>query len=493
MTRGDDYLTNSGSALNRTVVREEMSLNWSRNPERSQPEPNQQFKFPREPRSGPAIRRVTVFALTPMRVNMDVEDFGELGPNRRGALLDREHSLEQIRPEVDEILGAVREEGDVALRRYAREFDEMTVGNLEVTGDLERAYDRIDPEIRTALEEAAQNVESFHERQVPEDWRESFDGRELGRQFRPIDRVGAYVPGGRASYPSSAIMTVVPARVAGVNSIVVTTPPGDPIPDVTLAALYVAGADAVYQAGGAQAIGALAYGTESIPPVQKIVGPGNRWVTAAKVAVQGDVAIDFPAGPSEILILADETASPEYLATDLIAQAEHGKFSPSILLSPSAGIAEETVLEIERLIQDTSRSDVIQSALDQPTSGIFQVRSMSEAIGFANEYAPEHLSIQTNDPESVLDRIESAGSIFLGHYSPVAAGDYASGTNHVLPTGGRARVASGLSVDTFLRSRTVQRLTDESLASVAGTITCLAELEGLDAHARSITVRTREE
>ena len=424
---------------------------------------------------------------------MNVESIGELGPERRRALFERDAGIASIRGEVQAIVDRVREEGDVAVREYSREFDDVDVGNLEITDQLERAYDQIDEETRTAIETAAANVREFHERQLPADWREAFDGRELGRRFRPLERIGAYVPGGTAAYPSSAIMGIVPARVAGVEQVVAVTPPAPRINPVTLAALHVAGADEVYSVGGAQAIAALAYGTESVPRVQKIVGPGNPGVTAAKAAVRGDVEIDFLAGPSEILAVADATADPAFVAADLVAQAEHGPSSPCVAVTDDPDLAEAIVDELDRQTRGREREELVREALASDASGVFLARSMSEAIGFAEEYAPEHLSIQAADDEAILDRIDSAGSVFLGPYTPVAAGDYASGTNHVLPTNGLAKLTGGLSVDAFLRSTTVQRLSRDSLVELGETITTLAEAEGLEAHAESVRVRLRDD
>lgn len=424
---------------------------------------------------------------------MDVDELADLSPDRRRALFDRDAGLEEVGSEVEQILRRVREDGDDAVRALNEELDGATVGNLAVTGSLERASEAIDAELREAMETAAENVRAFHERQRREDWREDEEGRELGRRFRPLERVGAYVPGGTATYPSSAIMTVVPAKVAGVEQVVVATPPADPVDDVTLAALQIAGADEVYQVGGAQAIGALAYGTETIPAVQKIVGPGNRWVTAAKQRVRDAVEIDFLAGPSEILVVADGTANPTFIAADLLAQAEHGPRSSCVLVTDDRTLAEETSRTLRGMLDDTPREAIASQALDHPASGILLARSMSEAIGFAEEYAAEHLSIQATRAEDILERIDSAGSVFLGPHTPVAAGDYASGTNHVLPTGGLAKVTGGLGVDTFVRSTTVQRLTRDGLADLAETIDRLAMAEGFPAHAESVRVRTDEE
>ncbi|MBB6645581.1 histidinol dehydrogenase [Halobellus ruber] len=445
-------------------------------------------------------------------MTLEVRAVAELPPDERAALFDRDAGVAGARDDAREIVERVRTEGDVAVREYCRELDGVEVGNLDVTDDAERAYDAIDAEVRDAIETAAENVREFHERQVPEDWRASFGGasgggaadgktaggdggaaesghRELGRRFRPLERVGVYAPGGTAAYPSSVVMGVVPAKVAGVEHVALVTPPAEEMNQVTLAAAHVADADRVYSIGGAQAIGALAYGTETVTPVRKIVGPGNRWTTAAKAEVRGDVDIDFLAGPSEILVLADGSADPGLVAADLLAQAEHDPNASVVAVTDDADFAAAVVDAVEARIDGRERSETIREALDADASGVLHARSMSEAVLFAEEYAAEHLSIQADDDEALLDRITNAGSVFLGPYTPVAAGDYASGTNHVLPTSGGARRYGGLSVDTFLRSTTVQRLDREGLADLAEPITTLAEAEGLEAHAESVRAR----
>ncbi|SEW32142.1 histidinol dehydrogenase [Natrinema salifodinae] len=423
-------------------------------------------------------------------MTIDVQAIADLGPADRTAFFERDAGIEAVRGDVREIVERVREEGDVAVREFTSEFDGVEVGNLEITDECERAYDEIDAEIREAIETAATNVRKFHDAQLPEDWREEFgDGRTLGRRFRPIDRVGVYVPGGSAAYPSSAIMGVVPAVVAGVDHVSVVTPPADDVNPVTLAAIHAAGADAVYSVGGAQAIAGLAYGTETITRVQKIVGPGNKWVTAAKAEVRGDVEIDFLAGPSEIVVVADETADPDLVAAELLAQAEHDPNASVVAVTADEATADEIAAAVDDGVDAREREDVIREALANDASGVLHARSMSEAILFTEEYAPEHLSIIADDDESLLDRIDSAGSVFLGPHTPVAAGDYASGTNHVLPTDGGARVTGGLSVETFLRSTTVQRLSAGGLADLGETITTLADAEGLEAHAESVRTR----
>ena len=420
---------------------------------------------------------------------MNVRAVAELSPDERAALFDRDAGVADARETAREIVDRVRTEGDVAVREYAEEFDDVSVGNIDVTDEAERAADRLDDRLLAHIERAAANVHEFHEAQLPDDWTREFDGRELGRRYRPLERVGAYVPGGTAAYPSSALMTVVPAAVAGVDHVAVATPPAEELNDATLAAIHVAGADAVYQIGGAQAVAALAYGTETVSRVQKIVGPGNRFVTAAKAEVRADCEIDFLAGPSEILVLADGDADPRLVAADLIAQAEHDPNASVVAVTPDDDLAVAIADACERQVSDRERTDVIEAALDSDASGVFTARSMSEAVLFAGEYAAEHLSIQAANDETLLNRIGAGGSIFLGPCSPVAAGDYAAGPNHVLPTGGLAKTTGGLSVDHFLVSQTVQRLDRNALDDIADTVTALAEAEGLEAHAESVRKR----
>ena len=425
--------------------------------------------------------------------DMNVRAVADLSPDERAALFERDAGATAVREDVDDIVERVREEGDVALRSFAAEFDDVQVGNLEVTDEAERAYEAIDDDLRAAIETAAENIRTFHERQVPDDWRESFDGRELGRRFRPLERVGVYAPGGTAAYPSSVLMGVLPAKVAGVDHVAVATPPAEELNPATLAAAHVARPDTVYRVGGAQAVAALAYGTETVSAVQKVVGPGNRWVTAAKAAVRGDVEIDFLAGPSELLIVCDETADPELVAADLLAQAEHDPDASVVCVTDDEATARAVVEACERQTAERERTDTIEAALENDASGVLLARSMSEAMLFAEEYAAEHLAIVASEEEAVLDRIDSAGSVFLGEHTPVAAGDYATGPNHVLPTGGFAKVAGGLSVDQFVRSTTVQRLDGDSLADLRETVTALARAEGLEAHAESVERRFGDE
>jgi len=309
----------------------------------------------------------------------------------------------------------------------------------------------------------------------------------------PLDSVGAYVPGGRAAYPSSALMTVVPAKVAGIERVIVCTPPGKEgkVNPITLVAAEMAGADEIYRVGGVQAVSAMAFGTESIRPVQKIVGPGNIYVTAAKLLLRSTVEIDMPAGPSEVLIIADYSAEPVVLASDMIAQAEHDPQSISVLVTDDEDLAIATRAEVEKQALEAARREIVKKSLER--AAILVAESMEEAVAFSNNFAPEHLEIIVRDPMDVLGKIRNAGSVFLGPYTPVAAGDYASGTNHVLPTSGYARAFSGLNVDAFVKKITVQKISKEGLSLLKDAITILAEAEGLDAHAESVRKRLAKE
>ncbi|SHH32464.1 histidinol dehydrogenase [Halobaculum gomorrense] len=425
---------------------------------------------------------------------MELRQVADLSPDERRTFFERDAGVDAVRGDVRDIVERVRDEGDAAVRKFSREFDGVEVANIDITDEAERAVDAVDDDVLAAICESIANVREFHEAQVPDDWTREFDdGRVLGKRFRPLDRVGVYVPGGTAAYPSSAIMGVVPATVAGVEHVAVVTPPADEINPATLAAVHEAGADAVYSVGGAQGIAALAYGTETVTRVRKIVGPGNKWVTAAKAEVRGDAEIDFLAGPSEVLVLADETADPAAVAADLIAQAEHDPNASVVAVTDDEALAEAVCAEVEARAPDRERAETIEAALDNGASGVLVARSMPEAVLFAEEYAAEHLSIQAEDDEALLDRISNVGSAFLGPYTPVAAGDYASGTNHVLPTNGGAKAFGGLSTDTFLRSSTVQRLSEDALRDLSGTVTTLAEAEGLEAHAESVRARFEDE
>ena len=397
---------------------------------------------------------------------------------------------------VSDILNDVRENKDNAVKAYTAKFDKAELDDLKVSEEeIKKAYDELDGELIKALESASSNIEKFHKAQIPEEWEmEVIPGITAGQIIRPINSVGCYIPGGRAVYPSTILMTVIPAKIAGVDRIIACSPPGPDgkIQAAILVAADLAGVDEIYKCGGAQAIAAMAYGTESIAKVEKIVGPGNIFVTAAKKLVYGDVDIEFPAGPSEVLILADESAIPEYIAYDFLSQSEHDPNASCFLVTDSERIANESNELIEKFANEAKRSEIIAESLAQH-GHVILCSTMDEAIDFTNEYAPEHLIISTKDDKAVLDKIKNAGSIFLGKYSPVAAGDYGSGTNHVLPTGGGAKMYSGLSTETFIKKPTVQTLTKEGIRELSKTVLPIAEYEGFYAHADSIKVRLDKE
>jgi histidinol dehydrogenase len=403
---------------------------------------------------------------------------------------NRASKVDSVSDAVREIIETVARDGDAALREYTRRFDGFDLQSIAVSRDeIEEAYEEVDPLLVDELEEAAFRIQRFHELQLPPDlWtREVEPGVTLGVKSTPLDRVGCYVPGGRASYPSTALMCVIPARVAGVEEVVCCTPA--PINPLTLVALDIAGADEVYRVGGAQAVAAMALGTGSVEPVQKIVGPGNVYVTAAKTMLRNEVEIDFPAGPSEIGVLADSSAEPAFVAADLVAQAEHDPSSACLLITDDPGLPDRIWSEMERMIDASERKGIIMKALEN--SGYIIVDDMDIGVEMMNAIAPEHLSIQTREAMDVLARADNAGSIFVGPYTPVAAGDYASGTNHVLPTAGHAATASGLNVAHFRKTSTVQILTREGLDALAPTIEAIASAEGLTAHCESVRVRRK--
>ena len=397
---------------------------------------------------------------------------------------------------VSDILRNVQEGGDNSLKFYTEKFDNVKLDNFKVSeSEIKESYSKVDEKIVTALKRAAKNIKKFHKAQIPKEWFEEVDkGITAGQIIRPIEIVGCYVPGGRAVYPSSVLMTIIPAKIAGVNKVICCTPP---MPDgsvngAVLVAADIAGADEIYKIGGAQSIAAMAFGSESVPKVDKIVGPGNIFVTAAKKLVYGDVDIDFPAGPSEVLIIADESANAEFIAYDMLAQAEHDPNAACALVTTSADIACNVNDNILEKIKYMQRSKIIEESLEK-YGKIIIADSLSEAVDFANDYAPEHLIIMTEDPENVLKDIKNAGSIFLGELTPVAAGDYGSGTNHVLPTSKCARMYSGLSVDSFIKKPTVQRLSKEGVENLKDIVITLAEHEGLFAHAESFKKRLSED
>lgn len=400
----------------------------------------------------------------------------------------RRGSLADVKGTVEAIIEDVRKNGDAALFSLTEKFDKQKLSSLRISQEsIDEAYDEVDPALIQALIEAEARITRFHELQMDKSlWLEETEpGITLGVKTTPLDRVGAYIPGGRAAYPSTVLMTTVAARVAGVPEIVLCTPP--PVHPLTLVALDIAGVTEAYSIGGAQAIAALALGTETIRPVQKIVGPGNVFVTQAKMILREYAEIDFPAGPSEIGVLADDSANPAFIAADILAQAEHDPNAACVLVTTSKKIALQVGEEIEKQIQNAPRREIMEKALSH--SGYVIADDMDEAINLMNEIAPEHLSIQTIDPLSTLGKIRNAGSIFIGPYTPVACGDYASGTNHVLPTAGYAKSYSALDVHHFLKRSQVQIVTREGLDSIGDIVEILAEAEGLAAHAASVTIR----
>lgn len=416
-----------------------------------------------------------------------LEDLLKRSPNSYGA----------YEASVQEILNTVREKRDAAIFEYTRKFDkaEINADNILVTdSEVEEAYAQVDENLLRIIRKALKNIESYHAKQMQYSWFDSKpDGTMLGQKVTALRRVGVYVPGGKAVYPSSVLMNIMPAKVAGVEEIIMVTPPGKDgkVNPTTLVAAKEAGATAVYKVGGAQAIAALAYGTESIPKVDKIVGPGNIYVALAKKAVYGHVSIDSIAGPSEILVLADETANPRYVAADLLSQAEHDELASAILVTTSRELAEKVSDETDTFIKELSRGEIMQKSLDN-YGHILVADTMEDAIDAANEIASEHLEIMTKDPYQVMMKIRNAGAIFIGEYSSEPLGDYFAGPNHILPTNGTAKFFSPLSVDDFLKKSSIIAYSQEALEAVHTDIEQFAEAEQLTAHANSIKVRFEE-
>ena len=393
---------------------------------------------------------------------------------------------------VTDILNNVKQNGDDAVREYTLKFDGHMPSKFEISREeIDSSPDKCDRDFILALYKAADNIRDFHARQKQQSWLEPKQNCViLGQRIRGLKRVGVYVPGGTAAYPSSVLMNVIPAKIAGVKEIVMVTPPqkdGTANPDI-LAAAKIAGVDRVFLMGGAQAVAALAYGTQSVPKVDKIVGPGNIFVATAKKLLYGTVDIDMIAGPSEILIVADKSVNPKFLAADLMSQAEHDKMASAILLTTSEETANETAKELSRQMQTLERRDIIEQSLND-FGAIIVCKDISEAVDFANELAPEHLELAVENPMEYIGRVDNAGSVFLGHYSPEPLGDYFAGPNHVLPTSGTARFFSPLSVDSFIKKSSFIYYTEPALSEAKDDIIKLAETEGLTAHANSIKVR----
>ncbi len=428
-------------------------------------------------------------------ISLRPQKIKDLGPDTIKAIMQRSmEDISSIYEETRLIVKEVGEKGDpVILAHYRKHKDDITVSDLEATREeIEKAYGQVDPKVVESLNRAAENIIRFHKAQIEKDmWSiEVIEGVLAGRITRAMDSVGCYIPGGRAAYPSSILMTVLPARVAGVGEIIAVTPPnkGMNANPFTLVAADIAKCDRIFKVGGPWGIAGLAYGTETIPRVDKIVGPGNKYVTAAKMIVYGQVDIDSPAGPSEALILADETGDAKLIALDLLSQAEHDPDSAAVLVTTSEKLADDVCDIINREFDDLPRKEILQSSLSRH-SYVLVAKDMDQAIDFTNDYATEHLQILTGDPFITLNRIRHAGSIFLGPYSPVPAGDYASGPNHVLPTGQSARMFSGLSVDDFVKKPTFQYLSRQGLAGLKDIVVTLAEAEGLPLHARAVKAR----
>lgn len=417
----------------------------------------------------------------------EVEFLAKLGERSRNTNKD-------VTETVSEIINNVMMNGDKAVREYTIKFDGKAPDAFEVPKEeLTALTADCDPEFIATLKKAADNIRNFHERQKQQSWLTTKDnGIIMGQRIRGLKRVGLYVPGGTAAYPSSVLMNAIPAKIAGVSELIMVTPPGKdgkPNPDI-MAAAAIAGVDRVFLMGGAQAVAALAYGTESVPKVDKIVGPGNIFVATAKKLLYGTVDIDMIAGPSEILVLADESANPKFLAADLMSQAEHDKLASAILITTSDKLAEDTTKEIYRQVEELSRKDIIEYSLDN-YGVIIVCDTMERAIELANELAPEHLEVCCENPMEYVGKLDNAGSVFLGNYSPEPLGDYFAGPNHVLPTSGTARFFSPLSVDTFVKKSSFIYYTDDALQNDSDDIIRFANTEGLTAHANSIIVRKK--
>ena len=395
---------------------------------------------------------------------------------------------------VNEIINNVKKNGDKAVFDYTQKFDKyaLTPENIKVTrAEIEEAYTKLDADLIEVIKASAENIRAFHQKQLRNSWFDAKeDGTILGMKITPLAKVGVYVPGGKAAYPSSVLMNVVPAKVAGVKEVIMTTPPSadGKVNPGTLVAADIAGVDTIYKVGGAQAIAALAFGTQSIPKVDKITGPGNIFVALAKKAVYGYVSIDSIAGPSEILVLADETATPRYVAADLLSQAEHDELASAILITTSRELAEQVSKEVDSFTAKLSRKEIIQKSFDN-YGYILLADSMEEAIDAANEIASEHLEILTKNPFDTMTRIRNAGAIFLGEYSSEPLGDYFAGPNHILPTNGTAKFFSPVNVDDFIKKTSIISYSKEALERVHNKIELFAENEGLTAHANSIKVR----
>jgi len=423
-------------------------------------------------------------------------DWNALNPQERRAALSRpaQSRAESLRAGVEQIVARVRADGDVALRELTAKFDRCSLHAIEVSEkEWSEAEARLSPDLKAAIEEAASRIDAFHRAAAPQPVAlDTAGGVRVERMLRPIQRVGLYVPAGSAPLPSTALMLGVPARIAGCAEVVLCSParPDGRCDDAVLFAARVTGVHRVFKLGGAQAIAAMAYGTESVPKCDKLFGPGNSWVTEAKLQVSADpdgAAIDMPAGPSEVLVIADDDANPAFVAADLLSQAEHGPDSQVILLSPSPALLDAVEVEVAAQCAALPRAGIAEQALSQ--SRLIAVSSLAQAVEVSNRYAPEHLILQVAEPRALLDGIESAGSVFLGAWTPESVGDYCSGSNHVLPTYGYARSYSGVSVASFQKQITVQEVSPEGLRAIGPCTVTLAAAEQLEAHRRAVTMR----
>ena len=398
---------------------------------------------------------------------------------------------------VSEILVKVREEGDKALIEYTSRFDslDLTRDTLKVTEkEIDHAFHAIDDDVRKSMQVAAERIRAFHEKQREETWTsEDEEGVVLGQMVRPLSSVGLYVPGGKAAYPSSVLMNAIPAKVAGVKKIVMVVPtPRGEINNHILAAAKIAGVDLVYRVGGAQAVAALAYGTETIPKVDKIVGPGNIYVATAKKMVFGDVDIDMIAGPSEVLIISDASGEPSHIAADMLAQAEHDEMAASILITTSSDFAQKVSSEVSRQLEKLSRREIAQASINNRASFLV-AKDLEEAFALSNDVAPEHLELALEDPDKYLNKVDNAGAIFMGHYTPEALGDYVAGPNHVLPTGGSAKFFSPLGTYDFIKRSSILSFSESAFKRLGKHAERIADVEGLEAHGNTIRIRMGEE
>lgn len=404
------------------------------------------------------------------------------------AIFQRNTPQSQVTEPVQEIIARVRSQGDRALFHYTRLFDKVDISSLEVTGEeLEAALEQTDKALLPVLSSAAENIKAYHSRQKRTGFSFSPEpGVVLGQKVTPLEKVGIYVPGGTAAYPSTVLMTAIPAKIAGCGEIIMVSPPY--IAPAILAAAKIAGVDRIFRVGGAQAIAALAYGTQTLPRVDKIVGPGNAYVAEAKRQVFGQVAIDMIAGPSEILIIADEKSSPAHIAADMLSQAEHDRLASAVLITTSRSLAEQVQKELEAQVSRLPRKEIARASLEGQGK-IILAASIPQAMEISNRLAPEHLELMVESPMDYLDAIKNAGSVFLGRYCPEPVGDYWAGPNHTLPTGGTARFSSPLSVDDFVKKSQFTAYSQEALQKAGDKIAYFAQAEGLEAHARSITIR----